>query len=77
MCGYSTPAHYEQTVRQSGRWMRRVYADTMVHYEQTSHQGGYGECVRVQRYTMSKQSGQGGGCGECSEWPGPTLSVCS
>ena len=31
---------------------------TPVHYEQTVRGGGCGECVRVHRYTMSKQSGK-------------------
>jgi hypothetical protein len=44
-----------------------VCTGTLVQYEQTVRGGGGGECVRVRRYTMSKQSG--------TEWRQPHLSI--
>jgi len=38
-----------------------VCTGTPVHYEQTVRKGGYGEFVRVHRYTTSKQSGEDDG----------------
>jgi len=51
---------YTGTLRANsqGRMMGRVCTGTPVHYEQTVRGGGCGECVRVYRYTMSKQSGK-------------------
>jgi len=61
-----TPVHYEQTVRERvprpGSRMRRVCEGRPANYEQTvknqwpGQGGGRGDCVRVHRYTMSKQS---------------------
>jgi hypothetical protein len=65
--------HHEHIVRNRvaglGQRTRRVRAGTMVHFRKRSGskwpgQGGRcGECVRVHRYTVSKQSG--------NEGPGP------
>jgi hypothetical protein len=43
-----------------------VYGNTGTLWGNSQSQGGgRGECVRIHRYTMSKQLGQRGGCGEC------------
>ena len=50
-----TPVHYEQTVREEDAASVHGYTGTLC---ANSQGGGCGECARVHRYTMSKQSGR-------------------
>jgi len=72
-----TPVHYDQTVTGRHSRMRRVCTDTPVEYEQTvrGRHNRMRECVRVHRYTMSKQSGYDTtGCGKCARVHRYTMS---